>query len=303
MQKSQVEDVCTAVIKTFERPHKLFALVQSIRLYYPKLRVVIVDDSNESLEHRWDEYTVYKHVEYDVGLSEGRNIAVRNVRTPYTLLLDDDFYFTENTKIELFLDILENHAFDIAAGDVIDHGTQTRLFRGDFEIKDAKLYLKYKVGNIRNGQYPNFDFVINFFLAKTDLLLKSPWDEELKIREHEDFFVRLKKIGAKVTFTSDVSVFHYPDTEDIQNNETYYKMRNERLQHFHELACKKMDVKDIVSDASFYEGPFGIFKIYSVWVGWMQTSDGMLAKLSWLVWRVLHPIKRRLYHLWLKSVN
>lgn len=303
MTAPKVEIVCTAIIKAFERQNKLLKLVESIRNFYPELSIIIVDDSKIKLENDWDDYTIYKYVDYDIGLSEGRNIAVREVKTPYTLLLDDDFFFTENTKIEIFLDILEKYDFDLVAGDVIDHGTQTRLFRGDFEIKNDNLYLKYKVGNLRRGQYPEFDFVINFFLAKTEILLRSPWDRELKIREHEDFFVRLKKTKAKITFTSDVSIFHYPDKEKQEASDVYQKMRHERFEYFHRLACEKIGVDDIVSDASIYAGPFGLFKTYSIWVGWLNTSDSLLAKICWPIWRVLHPLKRSVYHLWLKKVR
>lgn len=303
MSKLRVESICTAIIKAFERSNKLLELVESIRKYYPELSIIIVDDSKIKLEHDWDDCTIYKHVDYDIGLAEGRNIAVREVKTPYTLLLDDDFYFTEDTKIETFLDILEKHDFDLVAGDVIDNGTQTRIFRGDFQIKENKLYLKYKVGNLQKGQYPQFDFVINFFMARTELLLQSPWDKELKVREHEDFFVRLKKTKAKITFTPKVSIFHYPDMEIQEKSDVYQQMRHERLEHFHRLACEKIGVDDIVSDASIYAGPFGLFKTYSTWVGWLNTSDSFLAKISWLVWRFLHPLKRSVYHLWLKKVR
>lgn len=303
MAKSKVENTCTAIIKAFERPKKLLELVESIRKHYPKLPIIIVDDSKTKLEHDWDDYTTYKHVDYDIGLSEGRNVAVREVKTPYTLLLDDDFFFTENTNIETFLDILENHEFDLVAGDVIDDGIQTRLFRGDLQIKENRLYLKYKVGNRKKSQYPEFDFVINFFLARTALLLQSPWDKELKVREHEDFFVRLKKTKAKITFTPDVSIFHYPDMKKQEASDFYQKMRHERVEYFHRLACEKIGVDDIVSDASIYAGPFGLFKTYSIWVGWLNTSDSFLAKVSWLLWRFLHPLKRSVYHLWLKKVR
>ena len=297
MTKSRVESICTAIIKAFERPNKLLELVESIRKYYPELSIIIVDDSKIKLEYDWDDYTTYKHVDYDIGLAEGRNIAVREVKTPYTLLLDDDFYFTENTKIDVFLNIIEEHTFDLVAGDVIDNGTQTRLFRGDFQIKENKLYLKLKVSNQKKGQYPEFDFVVNFFLARTELLLQSPWDKDLKVREHEDFFVRLKKTKAKITFTPDVSIFHYPNMEKRETSDVYQKMRHKRLKHFHRLACEKIGVDDIVFNASI------MFKAYSTWVGWLNTSDSFLAKVSWPLWRFLHPLIRRVYHLWLKKIR
>ena len=290
----------TGIIKAFERPEKLLDLVASIRQYYPAMPLVIVDDSQSPLAHPWDEHTRYLHVEYDVGLSKGRNIAVNLVQTRYTLLLDDDFFFTQNTKIEVFLEILKNHSFDLVAGDVIDHGTKIRLFRGDMKIIDNKLHMIYRVGNTRHAQYPELDFVLNFFLAKTELLRQHPWDSDLKIREHEEFFWRLKGHGTRITYTQNVSVYHYPDIVNAEKQIQYNKMRQERLNYFHSLACQKIGVKDIISDGSSYQGPFRIFEYYSLLISWLHENKEhkVFAKIIWRTLKVFRPFLKSIYHFW-----
>lgn len=301
-QAQDVETNCTAIIKAFERPDKLIDLVGSIRRAYPALKIIIVDDSKNPMSFEWDSHTEYHHVAYDIGLAAGRNIAVSYVQTPYTLLLDDDFLFTEHTKIENFLRILEEENFDIVGGDVIDHGKQKRLFRGDYKVADNKLHLRYKLGRKIKGQYPRFDFIVNFFLAKTDTLVKYPWDNDLKIREHEVFFWRLRQAKVRVTYTNTVSVFHFPEIFNLEDKAAYHKKRHDRLAHFHKLACEKLGFDDFVTDGGAYEGPLGLFKIYAVFVSWMREhkDDTIFIKLLWVVWNACRPLLKLTYRMWQK---
>lgn len=47
------------------------------------------------------------------GWFAGRNLAVSQVTTKYILWVDDDFIFTENTKLEKMVDILEKTTLDL----------------------------------------------------------------------------------------------------------------------------------------------------------------------------------------------
>lgn len=258
-----MNDKVTAIIKTLERPEKLMALHKSLRSFYPKMPVVIVDDSREPMSCLWDEHTRYIHAAYDIGLSEGRNVAVRAVQTPYTLLLDDDFLFTPKTKIEIFLAALETTPFSIIAGDVYDDGRTLRSYKGLFAPFGDRLRLRYHHKITRKEGFPLYDFVNNFFLARTALLRQFPWDPELKIREHEEFFWRLKKAGILTTHTSAVAIDHYPDDPFERKGSSYYQKRYERLDSCHALACKKIGVSDYFFDASRPANLFGFEELVS----------------------------------------
>lgn len=85
----------TFIIHTFKRPDCLSRLLESIKEYYPNTPVIVYDDS-----------------EFDRGLSWGRNHLVSQVKTKYFLLLDDDFVFTNETKIERLVEKAEQ-GYDI----------------------------------------------------------------------------------------------------------------------------------------------------------------------------------------------
>lgn len=253
----------TAIIKTFERPEKVINLHRSLRAFYPHMKIVIVDDSNLPINEGWDNNTKYIHTSYDIGLSAGRNLAVSQVETPYILLLDDDFIFTRKTKIENFVKILENTDFQIVAGNVLDFGKKNIVFKGIMSVENDTLVLdSYKKGK-KIGNFTCYDYVLNFFLVRTQTVMNYPWDNDLKIREHEEFFWRLKQNNVPITHTSSVSIAHFPTSDIVLDDDIYYTKRIERLNFYHNLACQKIGVTNFLPLGARYYG-FGIkhFLIY-----------------------------------------
>jgi glycosyltransferase involved in cell wall biosynthesis len=88
----------TVLIKTFERPDCLRRLVASIRRFYPRIPILVVDDSREPLDLVREGVTRYLHEPYN-SLSSGRNFGLRHVETPYVLVIDDDMVFGRKTDI------------------------------------------------------------------------------------------------------------------------------------------------------------------------------------------------------------
>ena len=104
----------TAIIKTFERPETLKRLLSSIKRTYPKMQVIVADDSKIPLYYEGVETLI---LPYDSGVSLGRQRALEAVKTPYVLLLDDDFIFYHDTKLEAAMQKMEqNLQIDIMGG-------------------------------------------------------------------------------------------------------------------------------------------------------------------------------------------
>lgn len=212
-----MQDV-TCGIKTILRPELLRRLLDSIYAYYPSMRCVIVDDGRTPslpAAYKVDPRITYIRMPYDTGLGACRNVMIDAVETPYCVYLDDDFIFSPATNLHAMQGILYQDAADLIGGQYREGG-RYRLYHGLLEIKDGTLYYRRKtrghkdvvVGGIT---YPlqYVDLVLNFFMARTDLLKQVKWDPELKINTHTEFFLRACKV-MRIAFCPLFAVLHKP---------------------------------------------------------------------------------------------
>lgn len=209
MQKSLVKDI-TIIIKTFERPHCVTRLYYSIRKLYPDIAIIIADDSKSPLQKLGDARIL--SLPYNSGLSFGRNALLNQVNTKYFLLLDDDFVFTKNSDLTVPFKILETTDFDVVGIELLDFGWKRRIYRGSYEKAGSILWqLQAQPHGFHKG-YPVYHFILNCFMAKTEAIKSSPWDEAIKIgHEHDDFFLRLKEKNILITHTNAITIDHYSE--------------------------------------------------------------------------------------------
>jgi hypothetical protein len=142
---------------------------------------------------------------HDSGLSAGRNFLIEKVNTPYVLLLDDDQYACDLTDMQEWYRIFTENNFDILGSTVQDYRGHTRSFYGDIILENRKMELKLKKP-ISNEEFMLCDIVPNCFLARTEVLSKIKWDNQLKLAEHLDFFLRAWKQNFKIGCTPKITV-------------------------------------------------------------------------------------------------
>ncbi len=212
---SDLERDITVVVKTFERSDALRRLVTSIRRFYPRVAVLVVDDSAQPLEPVPAGITQYFHGPYNsLGAAGGRNLGLRHVETPYVLICDDDMVFVRRTDLGRMLHALESTAFDIVSCVWLDYDPWKGIcrgpnrFEGTLDIEDEVLV--HRLGAIRGtvDGLPVFDVVHQFFLASCERLGDDPWDAELNLSEHYELFLSLKERGLLSTRLPDVVVQH-----------------------------------------------------------------------------------------------
>lgn len=179
---NNLEDRVTLNIKTFERPDCLAKLVKSIRQYYPKIRIIVVDDSrNPKLLEGIDHLTM----PFYSGSSAGRNLALSKVDTEYFVTLDDDFLFSSQTQLQKWVDILDNVDVDIIAGNV-----DSRRFEGLIDLSDNQCRL-IKGSRGQEGDLHLYDVVLQFWMGRTDKIRNlGGWDSDFKTQDHKIFFAR-----------------------------------------------------------------------------------------------------------------
>lgn len=225
----------TFIIKTFERPQMLYRLNNSIQVRYPDVPVIVADDSRVAVAEKPDGHNItYHRLPYDVGLSAGRNYLIDQVQTPYFVLLDDDFFFTGETKVEKLVALLDAGLFDLVGG-AVRFGHRLQYYQGFIQQIGQTLYCSH----LENQGGPvRCDVVWNFFAAKTDVIRRVRWDEELKLGEHLDFFMRCKERGVRVGHCPTVTINHDP-----QHPKGYAAMKGEKAIYYKKYFMQKRNIE------------------------------------------------------------
>ncbi|XP_064155203.1 beta-1,4 N-acetylgalactosaminyltransferase 1-like isoform X1 [Anguilla rostrata] len=190
-----ISALVTIATKTFLRYDKLQDLIDSIRLYYPTVTIVIADD-NENPERVTGPYIEHYIMPFGKGWFAGRNLAVSQVTTKYVLWVDDDFIFTANTKVEKMVDILERTTLDLVGGAVREVTGYTATYRQTIVREQGGtegdcLHIRRGYHHVIQG-FPNCvvcDGVINFFLARTEKVRQVGFDPRLARVAHLEFFI------------------------------------------------------------------------------------------------------------------
>lgn len=222
----------TFLVKTFLRHDLALRCVRSIKERYPS-KVLVVDDSDapKSFEDELKALGVkLLRLPYDSGLSAGRNAGIKQIATPYTVVLDDDTIVTQESRIDRMLRLLSRADIVCGAmrqdGELVDwHGSYLRRENGlilvpfDGEYEEANTV-----------RFARVDFGLNFLAARTAFLRSNRWDVNLKTHEHTDFFLRLKDTKARVVFAPDSIFGHAPEKPNAYRSMRY--RREFRLKFF-----------------------------------------------------------------------
>jgi glycosyltransferase involved in cell wall biosynthesis len=176
----------TAIIKTFDRPYALRRLLGSLWRAHAGVAVIIADDGSKHAEIH-DPRAKVLRLPYDVGVAEGRNRALAEVRTTFVLQLDDDFVWTRFSGLERVLSTMREHReLDIVGGQCLTLPT----FRKLVYTSDRREFGGVEGRPDTVGGLPIYDRLANFFVGRTDRVASVGWDSRLKRVEHSDFFLR-----------------------------------------------------------------------------------------------------------------
>ncbi|KAM7372657.1 hypothetical protein PAMP_009809 [Pampus punctatissimus] len=215
----------TITTKTFVRYPQLKVLLSSIRLFYSNIKVIIADDSFKP-EKITGENIQHYIMPPAQGWFAGRNLAVSQVTTKYFLWVDDDFVFTEKTKIEKLVEVMEAvPELDMVGGAVQRNQFYFSLIYEEGEDGDGGcLHRKSKMKFHSLPSYPQCSLasgVVNFFLARTDAVQRVGFDPKLQRVAHSEFF--MDGLGSLLVATcSHVSIGH----QRLKHNNQYVHYRH-----------------------------------------------------------------------------
>lgn len=238
----------TLLVKTIMRPVKVIRLLHSVRDLYD-FPIIVVDDGPEeshlSLSAMSELGVLYRTYDEDIGIGTCYNDALGRVNTPYTIICDDDNRFTGATAVAKWLPFLDHGIYDLVGGAVRrTRGGQLQSYVGTFEW-GQHYHDGYDVHmrriETRNLQEPlsGAQFVMNWFAARTDFLRANPWDTELKVCRHEDWFMAChwyppgpglpKNPVPKIGYHPRVEITHDRDVEPFDESR-YLALRSGRFQ-------------------------------------------------------------------------
>ena len=204
---NDLKDV-TIFIKTFQRPDCCSRLMNSIRKLYPNIDVIVVNDGGD--DKTWeDDHCQTIITDHDIGVSAGRNIALKAIETKYTVQCDDDFVFTDKTDLALWKKTFLKHDFDILGAKIGPPELEPRIF---VRVNGS---WKFKTGYRKKQDNLYFcDCVGQFLFFEVEKILElGGWDERLLMCEHAPFMLKAFHNNLKVGVTHDVSAYHARDSK------------------------------------------------------------------------------------------
>ncbi|XP_032890688.1 beta-1,4 N-acetylgalactosaminyltransferase 2-like [Amblyraja radiata] len=201
---NSIDSLVTIVTKTFFRYHKLRILISSIRKFYPKIMIIIADDTDvtEKIE---GPYILQYIMPFAKGWFAGRNLAVSQVTTKYLLWVDEDFEFTQETKLEKLVEVLEKTNLDLVRGHFFQQCAKGEEVGASVDQRVFTLKLWYEEGDdegdcvfSQHGSFHPLDgfpgcvvtsVVVNFFLARTEKVRSVGFDPRFARIAHTEFFI------------------------------------------------------------------------------------------------------------------
>jgi hypothetical protein len=180
-------DQLTITAKTFLRPATAARLVRTARRAFTG-RIVIADDSHTPMTAPDDRTTIVA-LPFNSGVSRGRNAALAVVDTPYAFVTDDDVVFTAASDLLGAVAYLEeNPDVDVVCATQIElprwyrwpYGDERELFPG--HLPPLRPY-----GELVDG-LPVVLKAPQAFVGRTDRLREVPYDENIRMVDHRDFY-------------------------------------------------------------------------------------------------------------------
>jgi hypothetical protein len=250
-----MEQKIAILVTSFLRDNLLYETVNNILRYMPQRSAIFVgNQSYKTDEERLNGFTRfnvnidntahfpinYYNLLFDCGLSYARNFLVQEAHKQnydYCLLLADSIQFTEYKNFYEAIDFLEtNEKYALVGFDLLNSkcSWEFNLALADGGIKlipSVKHQIYHRI------IFKEIEICRNVFLAKTAALLDSPWDNDLKLAEHEKFFIDFKNKEYKCFWTN-----HWVFKRcDSQNSAEYNKYRA-RFGEYVDVLKKKLNL-------------------------------------------------------------
>lgn len=273
----------TIGVTVFDRPNHLHTFLQTVRKFYPDVTVRIADNGTFPVPAAVFDHlpnVIYHRLDADCGLSACRNFLLDACTTEYLLICEEDFEFTENTRIGSLLSVLEEDPEIALVGAPLVNETGERqefsksfdYFRGRLTTVDNRNAFKVTKDLV---PFRYADMVFNFFLCRKEAFPEIRWDSSLKLAEHLDHMFRIyQQRRWRIAHAPTVSAIHNRSGRSDHYNEARIRARD---------WVKKWQGKHTYRDVSEFNKWYGNPNVIVYGVGHSGTSflSQCFEKLGW----------------------
>lgn len=227
------------VIPTFLRPGYLRRAVDGANYKMPECEVIVACDDDGWTKKTGDQFI---QLPFDSGLTAKRNAAVRCVSTEYTLIACDDFDLGRD-EVEAGVKRMQATLDGYKGIDVVVGTYNDKQYEGTLEHVPGEYIREVALPSWSPYQLRPIEIGINYFLARTKVLLEVPWDEAIRPigGEHGDWFFEMKLRGKKIVHERGCNV-HSLEGQPEWRHPDYWKYRCRAMQG-HNLMLMKRGIK------------------------------------------------------------
>jgi glycosyltransferase involved in cell wall biosynthesis len=231
------------VITTFKRDWLLQQTIDSCLKLSEKnnnIHIIVVDQC-PTIEKRnlVEMFGSYVLANFNSGLSLSRNLGVKKsteLGCKYTIIAADSISLSNNyDELDQIIKKMEIDKYDL-----VGFPLENRVkWEGNLSLIPSVSFQIDFIQHQRTGDLiiQPCDICRNFFVARTELLQRISWDENLLMAEHEDMFYRLKQANTKVGFTNKFSGIYIgiKDGEYLSYRTTNFKNGLKKLKEKYQI--------------------------------------------------------------------
>jgi hypothetical protein len=219
-------------IHTFLRDDQMRRCVDSVREHLPGARIYLSDGGDMTTEKKkyYDKleaegHWVRHYEEYNPWWRKIFNEKAKIATEDYIMKVDDDFYFTQASKLNLLPMAINNLNGVLLLGGRVYHDHRKEFSPYTYKItgmQDDKYVLDTVI--VPDRAFAAVDFVPDFWIARSWLFDHVQMDPDLKPAQggHEKFFIdiyearKAGKIGGVVGYTTYVTAYHDRGTQSAE---------------------------------------------------------------------------------------
>jgi len=237
------------IYTTFLRDELMIKTTESIVNHFPSNSILLIADQGYKNSAKDNYYTSLQskipcevhYLDFDCGAYYARNRLVeraKELNCEFCLIMADSIGMIQDYDFQPIIEFLNEDKKRALVG---------------FELNGSKCAWEYLMEVTPNGiqfsysnqyitskliRYLRIDICRNIYLAKTDVLLDVPYDEDLKLGGHELNFLNLKKADYECYWTNRYIFQRY---NSVTSEE--YQQYRKRFSNFKTQAMNKLGIK------------------------------------------------------------